>query len=277
MNYLISICTQGKRDNILVLISQITEYILNIHENVRLIIVLNDSKSSINLSNYQVHFEQKKGLAYVRNRALEEVRKGEDLIFVDDDQQITQNWFQEITEFSRQNVGAIIGSNVNYRFLGTPSNTKMWDSKKMNKKTATTNGLLIPLSVLQSDDVYFNTDFNLIGDDTEFTYRMSKLGIPILHAQKALIYELVPDHRTTEAEIWKRRLLAAHAYGRILRIHGTKFEISKFLIVTILRFLYFLPYSIISTSSRAEVAITFVRFKSILKKSMVTLDHDLAR
>lgn len=240
MNFLIAICTEGKRKNIETLIFQIESMILAKYKNVRLGIILNEDSSIFDLKKYVIAIESRKGLANVRNKAILNLRQNENIVFIDDDQLISNNWFEELYKCFTANQKALVASNVKYIFQGKPADTSMWDKKKYNNRVATTNGLLIPSVVLRETNIRFNSDFVSIGDDSEFTFRLTKMGIPIKHAELAIIYEIVPESRTSPIEVFNRKLLASTAYSKIIFLHGTLFEKFYFISVTLLKiFFYF--------------------------------------
>ena len=155
------------------------------------------------------------GVAAVRNRALDETASSRLLIFVDDDEEPTHRWLEELVGF--WTVGqpdAVAGKVVSV--FPVERNAWLTAARAFERperltgqpmRAAATNNLLLDLASIRRRELRFDERFGLSGgEDALFTAQLSAAGGLILWCDEALVI----DH--TAAERMTRRWFLVRAF-----------------------------------------------------------------
>ena len=155
------------------------------------------------------------GVAAVRNRALDETASSRLLIFVDDDEEPTNRWLEELVGFwTVRQPDAVAGKVVsvfpverNDWLTAARAFERPERSTGQSMRAAATNNLLLDLASIRRRGLRFDEKFGLSGgEDTLFTSQLSAAGGLILWCDEALVI----DH--TAAERMTRRWFLARAF-----------------------------------------------------------------
>ena len=145
------------------------------------------------------------------------------LLFIDDDEMPDQYWLDEMYR-ATQVTGAdcIVGPVV----TTYPASTPLWivkggyfQRKRFPNgsiaKERRTGNLLIKRELFHIAG-YFNPDFGLTGgEDSDFFFRLDKLGIQIFWWDKAIVYEELPPYRATLHFLLKKQYRHAQIEVRL--------------------------------------------------------------
>jgi succinoglycan biosynthesis protein ExoM len=170
----------------------------------------------------QVHYELEPelGIPFARNSAVRSALKnGADLIlFVDDDETVAPNWFEEMIAVRLKTGACLIGGPVALAPLevGTSTRQKLvfngiaernrrkakhaerLSSKKPDAVTIVTSNWLADASVFYEHNIWFDERLRFTGgSDTDFFKKLRKKKLPTGWASSALVYETMPPERLT--------------------------------------------------------------------------------
>lgn len=182
-----------------------------------------------------------KGLANVRNELL---RKAFELnpdfiVFVDDDEKVTQEWLNELVKTALRNHGDMVMGPVISLLAGRTSRyISCWIERPTFSNNAEmdfirTGNLLINAVSLKQKNVWFDERFNFTGgEDSYFGKQMIKKGAKIYWAAKAVVHETVPEGRANIRWLIKRYYNGANIYTRILKLENQYFKLFKKILVS---------------------------------------------
>lgn len=182
-------------------------------------------------SKYEVHYhcEPKRGIAYARNKVLDEACKlgASHLLFFDDDELLSENCLKAHIDYYNLNEEAIIisGPTPSIFEKGVPSyiSKHMVFKQKTTKKSGQVKGncaagnVFFPLSLVRDYGLKFSEEYVFMGgEDGDFFEKASKLGFTIVQNNEAIIYESVPKARANIKYILKKCYYNGYAgaYGR---------------------------------------------------------------
>jgi len=202
---------------------------INIPENLKIeiLVVDNDVEKSAEqivlehqkCSNYVIHYsvEPKRGLSYARNKVLAEAAKlgVSHILFFDDDEQLDINCLKSHVDFYNENENAYVvsGPVVNTFLADIPNYVKKNIVFKSNtskqhkqiRQTCATGNVFFPLSVFTEYGIKFSEEYVFMGgEDGDFFNQVSKLGFTIVWNSNAIIYEEIPQARTTIGYLMKK-------------------------------------------------------------------------
>jgi glycosyltransferase involved in cell wall biosynthesis len=224
MKIVVLICSLGKNTNLSSLISSVNRLSLPGSVSMRIQLVINSQK--VLLEDYEgcdIVYEENLGYAHVRNAALRCIKDNESAIFLDDDENINQEWLDSILVLSKDFPNTILtgpviseGSTLNsYRSL---SNQKTGSRRNAQVVlTAATNNLFIPSSILKSPLVYFDPFFNRGGEDSDFIMRLNRHGILTRWFLDLKIHEFEVEERFDVQYLENRKRKEIISYSLILR------------------------------------------------------------
>lgn len=164
-----------------------------------------------------VHYrlEPHPGLAAVRNTALDEaISRGVDaLVFIDDDEVPAPGWLQALLSPWAAGTAELVSGRVESEFDVTPDEwivaggffrrVRFADGERM--PAAPTNNLLIDVSVLRATGIRFDEDFGRSGgEDIHFTSALTRAGVRIAAAPRAVVTDHVPVERATRSWVLRR-------------------------------------------------------------------------
>lgn len=185
-----------------------------------------------------------KGLANVRNQILASALalKADFIASVDDDEYVTKDWLDQLTRCIVENRGDIALGPVLPDFenpdVSAPianwfyrpdfeNNQKLEDSHK-------TGNQMIRSDFLIQNDIRFDKRFNSTGaEDTFFGIQAVKKGAKIYWAKHALVYETIPNTRSTFNWLLRRTYRGAITYTYILFLEKKYLLILKKFLVSI--------------------------------------------
>lgn len=171
--------------------------------------------------------EPQPGIVAARNRALREVVDRVDgLIFLDDDEWVSRQWFEAIVETSnRYRADVTWGPVVSVMPPGIEGDGWLKEviqrplhSEGAELRWAATNNVLIRRSALDRlENPWFAQEFSTTGgSDAELFWRIRRAGGAIVWASRALVYEEVPPERATKSWVWRRTVRYGNVSGRLL-------------------------------------------------------------
>lgn len=176
------------------------------------------SQIGSDLAGIPVHafLEENPGIAHARNRAIDEARKLEcdAIVFIDDDEQPSHNWLNELAATKQQTSALVVSGPVIPVFETPPTSWDIYSNFYDQKQPCAPNGppvnstanVLIALSALSPlGDTPFDPDFGLSGgsDQVLFT-KLHRANVPMAWAQRAVVFETVPTNRKTQAWVKQR-------------------------------------------------------------------------
>lgn len=257
------------------------------NHDVRLIIVDNDPqksaypivKSHQTSSSFKIEYdvEPEKGISFVRNRAIRNVRANY-FAFIDDDETADENWLATIYKtLIDQQADIVFGPVVSLFPDDAPSwakNNPCFKTKQKGTgtllKTGATNNVLIYTAALGTPPQEFDPSFALTGgSDTEYFYRLFLAGKKLIFCDEAIVYEKVPLNRITEKWILLRSFRKGQCYSRIFIQKYSKYR--KLLWIFSMFFQIF-SYLILMPVSRTRSfdAYFLLKFKLYAKMGQLT-------
>lgn len=230
----------------------------SIINNINIIVVDNDADKTAeividnlkaeNKKMYALHYYNYavKGLANVRNeliiRALQ--FKPDFLVFIDDDEYVTENWINELVKtVIINNADAARGPVLAKITNPVPKGiAKLLEREKHENNTQlllwTTGNLILRRTSLEKYNVWFDKRFNSTGsEDTFFGIQMAKKGATIFWAANAVTYEVIPKKRTQLKWFIGRAYRGGGMYMFILKLEKDYLRIANKVLIS---FLYIL-------------------------------------
>lgn len=272
-NYLVGICTTGSRSTIDEFLTRFKPVLDKYPNNVRVVIGLNGDGEYLPPKWDQVGIvrEPRRGIAYARNRVIQERRDDENLIFIDDDEYPDSNWFENLIASHTLYPDCLIAGPVREV---DESGKVIFDSKIRPidnipdgalRPLAATNNLLIPSSTFASGLVYLDLYFNHGGSDTDLTMRLRRRGIQIRWAANAIMFELEDTERNDPDWSYRRDCRNAAIYPIAIKRNETllyflAYSLKKFGQYSLYFFLRFLSESNRKTFVRHQISV-----KSLLR------------
>ncbi len=195
------------------------------------------SESGVNY----VH-EPRKGLSNARNAAIEAaLRLGAARIaFIDDDEMATEHWLAELSE-CMDRAGSIVAAGPTFPLFAEPPTS--WIPIEAYAYTAKVRGgiahdassanMLIDLQRLNSLGLKFEAEFNESGgEDTQLMARLAALGEKIAWAEKAIVWDQIPQERMRPAWLFRRWYRTGITESRVLTpgyqtVYGRLLNIAK--------------------------------------------------
>lgn len=183
-----------------------------------------------------------KGLSNVRNKLIQKalLYKPDFIVFVDDDEFVSKNWLNELALTIVGNEGDMVrGPVISVFNRQVPDYLSVWFQNLTYKnneqiKLVETNNLIISTPFLLKSKINFDKRFNTTGgEDTYFGFKALDKGAKIYWAEKAIVYETIPENRTTLKWIFFRTYREAITYIYILKLEKKYFRLLKKLLATI--------------------------------------------
>jgi len=209
-------------------------------KTVDLIVIDNDVEKSAEQTSAQLkrdcpeHFSfnyynfTTKGLSNVRNEILAKAISinPDFMIFVDDDEYVTQEWINKLMESAVKHDADIVqGPNIPVFENDIADSISIWfsyldfeDDKKIFDLE--TNNVLIKTQFVTDNNLSFDARFNTTGgEDTFFGVQAMKAGAKNFWSKKAIVYETIPRKRATLKWLLKRKYRGATTYSYILKLN----------------------------------------------------------
>lgn len=217
----ICICTRNRQDGLRKLLDSLMKMQAPLDTKISVVVVENDSKnfseSIVNeftlkskiKTNY--FLETRQGLAFARNRTVNEAGKCDFCCFVDDDQVVAPDWLVELVKCqSEYDADGVWGPNPPIFYGKVPSYIREFHMPEMYDygtivRFGYTNCLLLRKSYLDRIDGPFDLRLNFTGgEDNYLTWHITNLGGIIRYNPNAIAYELIPQNRATIKYVIKR-------------------------------------------------------------------------
>ena len=224
MNILIAICTHKRPEGLKRLLASLDAYLPT--DNRPDILVVDNAPDHMPevtrdlCKDVKRITEPHKGYVYPRNAALKYAleKNYETMIFLDDDEYITEGWYHEITkptlyknydyiagpvypDFEKEKLAHapwLIKTNI-YAPSGTEGPVKIG-------KGIATNNILIKLNNVRDHNLRFDEKYNDIGgEDVAFFFKLQKLGAKGYYAANAKVMEVLSEDRYSY-EYFKNRM-----------------------------------------------------------------------
>lgn len=184
-----------------------------------------------------------RGISNVRNELIKKalVLKPDFLVFIDDDEYVTTDWLNELVKtILRNDADAVRGPVIAKIDSAIPDYISCWfkresypDNFKLD--TLTTGNLILKLSALLNYDVWFDNRFNIIGTgDSFFGIQLLKKGAKFFWAEKAIVYETIPESRANLNWLIKRIYRGASTYSYVLKLEKEYLKIIKKILVSLI-------------------------------------------
>ncbi|WP_445777440.1 glycosyltransferase [Shewanella sp.] len=163
----------------------------------------------------------KRNISIARNACLDNTTSP--IFFsIDDDQLASKNWISlMLNRLYKDNADVVFGS-VKAIY---PDNTPKWviaNDFHSHKpvfvdniiKTGYTGNVLINL--IKADGLFFDLNYGRTGgEDTDFFYKMYKMGAKLAYEPMAIVEEPVPDNRLTKTWLLKRKFRMGQSFGQL--------------------------------------------------------------
>lgn len=186
-----------------------------------------------------------KGLSNVRNEIIQKALLFDPdfVVFIDDDQYVTQHWLNELIYTTVKNNGDMVIGPVIPAFEVKVSNAiSKWfflphfeNNKRLN--FIMTGNLIMRAEFLKDNQLQFDKRFNTTGaEDIYFGICVLKKNGTIYYAAKALAYEYISKKRGTLKWLLQRKYRGANSFVYILVLEKNIIGILKKLLVS---FIYF--------------------------------------
>lgn len=177
-----------------------------------------------------------KGLANVRNELL--VRSlalnPEFIVFIDDDEYVTENWLNElILTVVNNNGDAARGPVIAKPTAPVPPGIAMLLKRENYPNnspigTWTAGNLIMRTSSLRKFNVKFDERFNKCGaEDSYFGIQMAQKGASIFWAAQAVVFEAIPEHRIKVQWFIRRYYRGAATFIYMLKLEGNYLLVFK--------------------------------------------------
>ena len=193
--------------------------------NIRVIVVDNDSTGSASkvcesiIPSFRFpliySIETSRGISYARNQAIACVSDKADFVaFIDDDEVPEKYWLDELLT-TQEKYDADVVSGPVLPIFPSPSvapwvtRGKFFERPRYPtgfcRKTAATNNVIVRREIFREMDKLFDERFALTGgEDGHFFRRVYQSNYKIIWADKALVYEFIPESRTNIRWLIKR-------------------------------------------------------------------------
>jgi len=242
----ISACTYKRPDGLMTLLSSLAE--IQTPEDAQLSVRIIDNEPTPAAKELvekcakdmptPLHYahEPEGGIAPARNRALNEAKDDDFLVFVDDDETVAKDWLLELWDCQKRNKAEFVQGPVT---LTVEDKADEWwvETLLFRQKTfpdnaprheSWTNNVMIDMSFVRAHNLQFDPSLKYDGgSDTLFFQKMCKAGGKGVFAAKAIVYEIQPESRLT----WKWATKRQFRYGntRAMVARKTKTKLKAFL------------------------------------------------
>lgn len=168
--------------------------------------------------------EPARGLAAVRNRAIDEARSSSALVFIDDDEVPVPGWLTTLVARWQATGAAAVSGRVESVFSVDPDPwiaaggffTRVAFADGASQSAAPTNNLLLDLDFVRTHGLRFDDAFGLSGgEDIHFTRRLVANGGLIVSAPDAKVQDPVAPSRLTRRWVLQRAYRVGISTARV--------------------------------------------------------------
>ena len=167
--------------------------------------------------------EPRRGISYVRNRAVECAREGADFFaFIDDDETPEPLWLDELLRVQADYDADVVAGPVVRRFEGAQPDWahrgRFFDLPRhatgADVEHPGAGNVLIRTAALDGMDEPFDPRFALTGgEDTHLFLRLASAGCRMVWADEAVAYEWIPSSRATVGWVLRRVYRSANTWS----------------------------------------------------------------
>ncbi|MFY0599807.1 MAG: glycosyltransferase [Cyclobacteriaceae bacterium] len=184
-------------------------------------------------ASYPIHYvsESNRGIVYMRNRVLEEVKAlGADyLAFIDDDERAQEDWIEQLYLGLKKYKAHVVQGSTH---RDVPDDIPDWLKKNRllklrnfpsgtERSSASTRNVLFDFNFIEKKGVRFNMAFNLMGSSDSFFFREAhEKGARIVWIDEARVTEKLPESRISFGWIMQRAFRAGHTHFEMKRQSG---------------------------------------------------------
>ena len=157
--------------------------------------------------------EQRRGIAFARNAALEAVGDADWIAFIDDDEVPSPDWIDELCRVQRLHNADVVGGPV-VPYFPAPAPQWLLDGAFMRGERyatgqqldhAYTNNVMFRAAIVRETNLRFDRRWALMGcEDLHFFQAVALAGFKIVWADDAIVTEWIPRSRTTLAWLLQR-------------------------------------------------------------------------
>jgi len=169
--------------------------------------------------------ESRPGVSHTRNTAIEAARTADFVAFLDDDEEPSPAWLDELLNVESAYGAPIVAGPIVPRFQSAPPRWMLDGGFFQRKRYATgtrivstsVGNVLINSRLLHAlSPSWFDPRYSLSGgEDTHFFRRCAQLGCPITWADDAIAYETIPDSRLTAGYLVARARNGGNHWTRV--------------------------------------------------------------
>ena len=230
ISFTIAVCTRGTNSNLPNLIGNLIEIkklYVRMYEIEIVIVVNSDEVRLKNEEDLQIVYQSTIGYSSARNTAVQVRKAGSNLIFIDDDEIPSSHWFRNLVKtHEKYPEDILVGPVYSVKQESQPSNSyrkqfeKGYQSKPDGSELAQgpTANMLIPSAILDQNNVRFDIFYDRSGsEDTDFCFRMRKLGTKIRFAKTAFLFENESSVRFTQKYIDERFIKDVANFSVVIR------------------------------------------------------------
>lgn len=198
---------------------------------VRILVVDNDPAGSaratvrsLGAADVSYYIESNPGISAARNRALDEARSSDLLVFIDDDEQPREGWLDTLLQtWSRTGAGLVCGK-VAAEFDGVldpwVAAGEFFDRFSMPTGTvihvAAAGNVLLDLRQVRPLGVRFESRFGLSGgEDNLFSRMLDQRGLPMVWCEESVATDRVPAVRMTRKWVLTRAFSHGNTAGLV--------------------------------------------------------------
>jgi len=168
--------------------------------------------------------EPEPGIAAARNRALDEAKDADLLVFIDDDETPSPQWLRTLLgTWVEHRCAAVAGpvepvyeADIDDWIEATEVFTRRQRTTGTVLRGAATNNLLLDLRVLRRLGLRFDERFGITGgSDTMLTYRLTHEGEVIRWCDEATVCDIIPASRLSRDWILRRTTRTSNDWARV--------------------------------------------------------------
>jgi glycosyltransferase involved in cell wall biosynthesis len=169
--------------------------------------------------------ESRPGVSHTRNTAIEAARTADFVAFLDDDEEPSPAWLEELLSVESAFGAPIVAGPIVPRFQFPPPQWIL-DGRFFQRKRYATGTRIVSTSVGNvlicsrllhaMSPAWFDPRYSLSGgEDTHFFRRCAQLGCPITWADDAVAYETIPDSRLSPSYLVARARNGGNHWTRV--------------------------------------------------------------
>ncbi|PTX53732.1 glycosyl transferase family 2 [Melghirimyces profundicolus] len=220
------------------------EFMKSKKPSIEIVVVDNDSRESARSICEEIDhvlrwplkydIEIKRGISYVRNKAMKMAGEVDFIAFIDDDEVPDPRWLDELLFVQmKYHADVVTGPVIPSYIESVPSwviKGKFYERPRYptgyRMDCAGTGNVLIRYSLIQKMDMTFDERYAITGgSDTHFFIRLHRAGCKIIWSDEAIVDEWVPKSRVNVKWILQRAYRTGNTYSLVLSDLDDSFHI----------------------------------------------------